>query len=476
MAINTSTMPSINDFLKGFTEGLPGMKDYRHASRLYFDDNFKLAPKHKYLFHVVFDLDETVLGATRPFTNNERLELNMLVKTIDLPQYNMNVDEKIQYNKKMYLATRISYNPINIAFHDDNADTVNAIWKTYYEYHIADSITTVPSMRTMNKDTQYDSADQLNYTQFGMDTATNRKKPFLRGIDIFVLHKQRFTSFHLINPVIGSFAHDQLDQTDGLGTLQNTMQIFYETVLYDTGVIKGGGVPGFGTIHYDHEPSPLSVLGGGTNSIFGPGGIVDGIGSVIGDAKRGEVGLGTILKGIHTYNKAKKMKNPKDQAKEELRGIVKDEIKKVGESAGTIANPVGDYSVGSAVVTTALAGATIAASKGLIDNDKKNNTVINSSTIDTSIHLTANECFLLVNNNENVKQEIAASLYYKDIGSRKGLTTAESNIEYNSASDSIKNVYNTKVITNIRKLVTEGYIKINKNTYDVTTSIEGQNL
>ena len=87
----------------------------------------------------------------------------------------------------MYLATKISYNPINIAFHDDNADTVNAFWKTYYEYHIADSITTVPSMRTMNKDTQYDSGDQLNYTQFGMDTATNRKKPFLRGIDIFVL-------------------------------------------------------------------------------------------------------------------------------------------------------------------------------------------------------------------------------------------------------------------------------------------------
>ena len=35
-------MPSINNFLKGFSDGLPGMKDYRHASRLYIDDNFKL--------------------------------------------------------------------------------------------------------------------------------------------------------------------------------------------------------------------------------------------------------------------------------------------------------------------------------------------------------------------------------------------------------------------------------------------------
>ena len=53
-------MPSINNFLKGFTNGLPGMKDYRHAARLYVDDNFKLAPKQKFLFHVVFDIDNEV--------------------------------------------------------------------------------------------------------------------------------------------------------------------------------------------------------------------------------------------------------------------------------------------------------------------------------------------------------------------------------------------------------------------------------
>ena len=106
-------MPSINNFLKGFSDGLPGMKDYRHASRLYFDDNFKLAPKHKYLYHVVFDCDWSVTGVSKPFSNNEKLELNMLVKAIDLPKYNMNVDEKIQYNKKggKNIATKIEMNP-----------------------------------------------------------------------------------------------------------------------------------------------------------------------------------------------------------------------------------------------------------------------------------------------------------------------------------------------------------------------------
>ena len=101
-------MPSINNFLKGFSDGLPGMKDYRHASRLYFDDNFKLAPKHKYLYHVVFDLDETVIGTSRPFTNNERLELNMLVKAIDLQPniavYHSNYGNILYHSNNLELA------------------------------------------------------------------------------------------------------------------------------------------------------------------------------------------------------------------------------------------------------------------------------------------------------------------------------------------------------------------------------------
>ena len=131
-------MPKINDFLKGFQDGLPGMKDYRHASRLYIDDNYKLMPKQKFLFHVVFNTDETLFS--NGFSANERYQLNMLVKSAELPRYGTNLEEKIQYNKKMYAATRIQYEPVNITFHDDHADTVNAFWKKYYEYHFADAV------------------------------------------------------------------------------------------------------------------------------------------------------------------------------------------------------------------------------------------------------------------------------------------------------------------------------------------------
>ncbi len=152
-------MPSINNFLEGFQDGLPGMKDYRHASRLYIDNNHKLMPKQKFLFHVVFNLDESLFQTK--FSQAERYELNMLVKSADLPKYGLNLEEKIQYNKKMYAATRIQYEPVNITFHDDHADTVNAFWKKYYEYNIADSVGMNSDLTISNtKDDYYDGIDQ----------------------------------------------------------------------------------------------------------------------------------------------------------------------------------------------------------------------------------------------------------------------------------------------------------------------------
>ena len=469
MAINTH-MPSINNFLKGFQDGLPGMKDYQHASRLYIDNNHKLMPKQKFLFHVVFNTDETLF--VDGFNANERYELNMLVKACDLPKYDLSYEEKTQYNKKMYTATRIAYDPVNITFHDDHADTVNAFWKKYYEYHIADSINMNNDLTiSSTKDDYYDGIDKKSMTKFGMDTPKLRQKPYLKGIEIFVLHKQRFTSMTLVNPVIGSFSHDNLDQADGAGVLNNVMQILYETVIYKSGIINRNNVPGFATIHYDNSPSPLTVLGGGTNSIFGPGGVVDGIGSVIRNVQSGNI-LGAILSASNTYNNAKKIK--KSDAKEELKGIAKDGILNVAKQAGSITNPVAQFSVGAATLAGAVA---IATARGTADNDNQsNNTVITNSAVDNVTFLGADESFNLVSNNSDVRDEIAAGIYYKDIGSRKGLTVSESNVEYEGSSDNVKTVYTNKAITDIRKLVTEGYIKIQRQSLNVEIATERATL
>jgi len=467
-------MPSINNFLKGFSNGLPGMKDYAHASRLYLDDNFRLAPKQKFLFHVVFDIDNEI--PARAFSTNERLELNMLVKNCELPKYDMNLEEKIQYNKKTYVATRIKYNPVNIVFHDDHADTVNAFWKAYYEYNISDSLSVANAggPNGFTKDDMY--GPNRVATQFGMDSATKRAKPFLKSIQIFALHKKRFTSFTLINPVIGSFSHDNLDQNDGGGIMSNTMQVFYETVLYGAGVVNSNDIKGFATLHYDLEPSPLSVLGRGTTSIFGPGGIIDGIGSVITDVANNNINLGTILTGINTYNNAKKIK-AKEAVKEELKGLTKEGVVQIGRQAGTITNPVGNFSVGNAAGVALAAGATLATSKGLVDDKNKTaNRVINNPVIDTQNYLSPTESFNLLQSNLSARDQVASGIYYKLNGSRRNLTIAQSDIEYAASTDSTKNIYRARALTDITKLVNEGYIKINRTTNEVSIIAERAGL
>jgi hypothetical protein len=462
-------MPSINSFLTGFTNGLPGMKDFRHASRLYVDDNFKLMPKQKFLFHTVFSLNDDI--SFDKFSDHERKELNLLVKAIELPRYNMNLEEKTQYNKKMYTATRIQYDPVQITFHDDHADTVNAFWKKYYEYHIADPVSMDTDLTiSKTKDTLYDHFDGARTNKFGLDTPSQSKHPFLKGIEIFVLHKKRFTSMTLVNPVIGSFNHDNLDAADGTGVLQNTMQILYETVIYKAGLINRNNVLGFATLHYDNEPSPLSVLGGGTTSLFGPGGVVDGIGSVMRSVNDGNY-LRAVLESVNTYKNAKKIK--KSAVKEELKGIVKEGVLEAGKQAGTISNPVAQFSVGAALAV----GGVIASAKGNIDNKTlQDNTVLSNAVIDTKNFLTADESYHLVTANKTIKDEIASGIYFKDIGSRKGLTVAESDIEYTASTTTTKTVYQNKAVTNIRKLVTEGYIKISRGTQDVSLVTEKANI
>ena len=178
--------------------------------------------------------------------------------------------------------------------------------------------------------------------------------------------------------------------------------------------------------------------------------------------------LGAILSASNTYNNAKKIK--KRDVKEELKGIAKDGILEVGKQAGTITNPLAQFTVGAAAVAGAAA---IATARGTADNkNQSNNTVITNPSLDTVNFLGVDESYNLVTNNSSVRDEIAASLYYKDTGSRKGLSISESNIEYEGSSDTVKNVYTAKAITDIRKLVTEGYIKIERQSQDVEVAVE----
>jgi hypothetical protein len=192
---------------------------------------------------------------------------------------------------------------------------------------------------------------------------------------------------------------------------------------------------------------------------------------VIRNVNNGNI-LGAIIGASNTYRRAKKIK--KADVKQELKGIAKEGVLDIGKQAGTITNPVAQFSVGA----VALVGATaIASARGTSDNkNQSDNTVITNSPVDTVNFLGSDESFNLVSNNDSVRDEIAAAIYFRDIGSRKGLTVAQSDVEYEGAADSTKTVYTSKAITNVRKLVIEGYVKITRDTQDVEIATEKATL
>jgi len=339
----------------GITKPKGNLGDFRHASKLFVDSNYRLAPKQKFLYHVVFNINP-VVKARMPFIANNITALNMLVKSVDLPKYKINTDLAYQYNRKKQVHTKIEYEPITMILYDDNLGVSTNMWAGYYGYYFADSshggsagsMPGVPG--SSGGDTPFAGLKQIwnniknidlkglfkkkpgankkgssepqtpvayqsnafdieNKFRFGLDN--NSSAPFFTSVQIFQLSRKTYQCFTLINPKIVSFQHDNLQYAEGATTTQNTMSLVYEGVIYGVGPVKQGNPTGFGTEYYDNVPSPLSILGGGTASLFGQGGVLGGVSDILGDLSNPDTFtnpgalFGTLIKGANTFKNAK---------------------------------------------------------------------------------------------------------------------------------------------------------------------------
>lgn len=274
----------------GWRSFLPSLnfKDFQHASRMFVSDNHARAPKFKFLYYVDIQANPAIFS--QGFTSNQKLELNMLVKRCDLPSYDFTINERNAYNKRTYNYARMKYNPVNIQFHDDTSDVVNAFWRTYYQYMIQDG--NLGAQRF-----QDDKYKNRNFVNYGIDesrrsiSGTNA----LNSITIYCLNRRRFVGFKLINPVIDSWKHDTLDASSGDGLLEQSCRVLYEAVEMSAGSVAFDNPKGFATIHYDKEPSPLKLPGNGPLSILGEGGLLDTGASIFSDITNGNITLGTLL-------------------------------------------------------------------------------------------------------------------------------------------------------------------------------------
>jgi len=272
-----------NEFLKGFF-GSDYLKDFTHASKTFRSDSYALAPKNKFLFYVRFNLNNNGISALKTLFPQQN-ELGVVVKSVDLPSYQFDTDVYNQYNRKRLVQSKVNYEPIGIRFHDDNSNLITNLWYNYFSYYYKDSSHEYNSQGDTpfgsrvdynDRDTYTSDRDQNEWGYIGesySDGDISGKPRFFNDITIFGLSQQQFTQYTLINPIIQNWKHDTYDYAEGNGIMEHNMTVLYEAVKYKNGAISDSTVPGFtDNSHYDNSPSTLQQ---GTNSVLGPGGVID---------------------------------------------------------------------------------------------------------------------------------------------------------------------------------------------------------
>ena len=330
------------DFLSSFGQGffgVDGLKDYTHASKTFETNGYQLTPRFKFLFHVFFNINTAQIPQLQAvYGSGEIATIGLMVKSVDLPKFKINTETMNQYNRKRVIQTKINYEPSKITFHDDQSDLIRNMWYNYYSYYYKDPSQkyqnvnavsgTAGQLQTLSNGFNYNTSDIYNQTRLSADwgyigesysdgtnniSAPGGKPAFFRDITIYGLSQKKYAAWTLINPMISSWGSDSYDYSEGGGTMTNEMSIEYETVKYYNGAIgaqqPSNTVAGFADpTHYDTIPSGITRAGG-QQTVFGQGGLIDGISGTIEDLQAlasGQGGLqnviGAVQKAGTTYN------------------------------------------------------------------------------------------------------------------------------------------------------------------------------
>ena len=220
------------------------------ASMLFASDQFSLAPKQNFLFHVAFGINAGALKNPE-LLQRHRYDIGMLVKAIDLPKFQITTETLNQYNRKKVVQIQQKYDPVSIKFNDDNIGVINQLWQNYYSYYYADPTSAANSAYARNATRSFDYI-KGNY---GLDNGSNA--PFFNYIKVYQLARGEYVSYTLINPMITHWGHNQLAYNSP-ELSEFDMTIAYEAVYFDSGLVSSNTVEGFGVSHYDTTPSPLT--------------------------------------------------------------------------------------------------------------------------------------------------------------------------------------------------------------------------
>ena len=344
----------LTDAAKGFF-GSEYLRDYTHASKTFRSNAYAFAPKFKFLFHVYFDINYALLGDQVKFPNGTKNYFGLAVKTIELPKYSFDLHDMNQYNRKRIVQTKIKYDPVQVAFHDDNNNLIRKLWYAYYTYYYKDATQIDSNSDTsgsldgeyfgnrydLNHRSIYDDditgsddwgyiGESPNAPQSGLAGSIGASKSaFFKSINIFGFNQHNFVLYKLINPIIESFSHDTYNYSETTGVMENRMTLRYETVKYYDGALDGKNpskfVTEFGDVgNYDRTLSPIARPGSQA-SILGQGGLISAAGGALTDLQNGNI-IGAIQKAGAAATTFKNPQNILNVAKSEVMSVISNEV------------------------------------------------------------------------------------------------------------------------------------------------------
>jgi hypothetical protein len=319
------------------TNGNSVFKDWRHAADLFNADQFRLAPKKKYLFHVAFGINPACLR-NPSLSSTYGQEINMMVKAVDLPNFTVQTEMLNQYNRKKIVQYQHKPGDIAIKFHDDNMGLINQVWQNYYSYYYADSTSAyTPGAYSRNATKEFSTIP----TSYGLDAGST--VPFFNYIKIYQLARHEFICYQLWNPIIQTWNHNKLDYYQHV-IHDFDMKIQFEAVSYSVGFIQADDPEGFGITHYDLTPSPLqpnSAVADPTalsNTAGGPSFVSSDTNNTNG------IPAGTLshaIAQINTYQNSQQSSSPLDS---------------IGSALGITAGIAGVVGVGTSLLSNATGG------------------------------------------------------------------------------------------------------------------------
>lgn len=260
------------------------LRDFTHASKIFRGASFEKAPKLKFLFHVYFAFNEIEYNNGTIGTLTDKEPFGVLVKTVKLPSFQLITHDLNQYNRKRVVQTKIRYEPVDITFHDDSSNIITKLWNEYYTYYYNDSknynnsqfqgatgyVPPAFSSETLTGDRNIYKNQINRNSSWGYIGETNTssaiKKSFFKYITVFGFNQHKFTAYTLVNPILTRASHDTYSYSEGNGTMEISMTVNYETVIYNQGAMDGQRPENIATQFglesvYDRRLSPITEPG-----------------------------------------------------------------------------------------------------------------------------------------------------------------------------------------------------------------------